>query len=208
MNDFHYLHNFPHSQACPVASWAHSRRKFDEADKAGSKKGLGLSAQFLELIGKLYKIEGKINSSCQEEKLQYRQSNAVVILEEIKAKADTEFKNVPPKSKLGEALNYLLNQWPHLTVYVTDGNLAIDNNRIENLIRPFALGRKNWLFCDTPQGANASARLYTLIMTAKLNHLNPFKYLKYIFTELPKILAGKDKNAIDKLLPWNCVLME
>jgi transposase len=107
---------------------------------------------------------------------------------------------VPPTSKTGKALVYLNNQWPSLLHYLEDGRLNIDNNPAENAIRPFVLGRKNWLFADTPAGAHASAALYSLIETAKANDLEPYQYLRHVFKELPK---AQSVSVIESLLPFN-----
>jgi transposase len=99
---------------------------------------------------------------------------------------------------LGKALQYFLNELENVRVFLNHGHLDIDNNLIENAIRPFAVGRKNWLFSDSVSGARASANLYSLVETAKANGLNPHKYLKYVFTELPKAETIKQ---IESLLP-------
>ena len=107
---------------------------------------------------------------------------------------------VPPTTATGKALNYLHNQWPKLIRYLEDGRLEIDNNRTENAIRPFVVGRKNWLFSDTVNGVKASANLYSLIETAKANGLEPYAYLRHVFTELPK---ADTVEAVEALLPGN-----
>jgi transposase len=107
---------------------------------------------------------------------------------------------VPPASTTGKALNYLHNEWDKLIHYLDDGRLEIDNNAAENAIRPFVLGRKNWLFSTTVKGMKASANLYSLIETAKANGLEPYAYLRYLFTELPK---AETVEAIEALLPGN-----
>jgi len=122
----------------------------------------------------------------------------VPVLETFKTWLDKQ--SVPPKTLLGKAINYTLSQWPRLVIYTQDGRLNIDNNAVENAIRPFAIGRKNWLFSDTQHGANASANLYSLIESAKANGLNDYGYLKFIFAELPKAQNEKD---IAALLPWH-----
>ena len=107
-----------------------------------------------------------------------------------------------PKGLLGKALAYLDKNWNKLTVYVQDGRLNIDNNPAENAIRPFVIGRKNWLFSASVKGAKASANLYSLIETAKANGLEPYAYLQHISTPLP---AAKSLEEIEALLPWNMV---
>ena len=108
-----------------------------------------------------------------------------------------------PKSLTGKALNYTQEQWPRLIHTLDDGRIEVDNNHCENAIRPFVLGRKAWLFADTPAGATASARLYSLIETAKVNGVEPYAYLKRVFEELPAAIAADDDAAITRLLPWN-----
>ena len=121
------------------------------------------------------------------------------ILAEIKIWLDSSLPQVPPTSKTGQALSYLNNQWHKLIRYCDDGRLSIDNNACENAIRPFVIGRRNWLFSDTVKGAKASANLYSLIETAKANSLEPYRYLRHVFNELPKAKSLED---IEKLLPW------
>ena len=108
---------------------------------------------------------------------------------------------VLPKSILGEAVGFCHNQWAKLTAFLMDGRLELDNNRSERAIKPFVIGRKNWLFSNTPRGAKASATIYSIIETAKENGLNPLSYLTYLFEQLPNIDL-KDPKALDLLLPW------
>jgi len=105
-----------------------------------------------------------------------------------------------PKSALGRAITYCLNQWDKLIGFLDDGRLEIDNNRSERSIKPFVIGRKNWLFANTPQGARASAMIYSIVETAKENNLNPASYLAYLFERLPNTYATE--AALDELLPW------
>lgn len=113
---------------------------------------------------------------------------------------DSAIGQVPPKTLVGKALDYLDKQWPRLIRCLNDGRIEVDNNLCENAIRPFVMGRKAWLFADTPAGADASARLYSLIETAKANGVEPYAYLARVFAELP---AAKTAAEIDALLPWN-----
>jgi transposase len=109
---------------------------------------------------------------------------------------------IPPKSPLSKAVNYTSNQWESLIVYTTDGRINIDNNAAKRMIRPFAIGRKNWLFIGSPEGAKAAAAIYSLIETSKANGLNPGTYLTHIFSQIPITNA---KNLKD-LFPWNVEL--
>ena len=189
-----------------VGCLAHARRKFDEAVKAQAKTGRGgLAKQGLELIQKIYRIERE----ARERKLdadarkQLRDHKAKPLWDELRKWLDRSIGQVPPQTLTGKALGYLDKQWPRLIRCLDDGRLEVDNNLCENSIRPFVLGRKAWLFADTPAGADASARLYSLIETAKANGLEPYAYLRHVFTELPKATTQAE---IEALLPWNVEL--
>ena len=118
---------------------------------------------------------------------------------------------VPPKSKTGQGLNYFINQEPYLKVFLEDGDVPIDNSASERAIRTFCLGKKNWMFHNTANGASASAYVYSISETAKLNNLRPYYYFKYILTELP-ILCDEKGNIepakLDYLMPWSDSLPE
>ena len=186
---------------------AHVRRKFDEALKAQgkntTKRKSSLAASALQRIQLLYTIERKAKDLEPEQRHTLRQSRVVPVLDDFRQWLDQHLPLVPPKSALGKAMNYTHKQWDKLTVYTQDGRLRIDNNLTENVIRPFVVGRKNWLFCDTVAGANASANLYSLIETAKANNTEPYTYLKTVFTELPKTTSLED---IEALLPFSPTL--
>ena len=184
-----------------VGCWAHARRKFDEAVKAqGKKKRAGRAWRALSLIQKLYRVEREARELSSEQRRAYRNEQARVVLDELRTWLDDALPHVPPTSATGKALYYLNEQWPKLIRYLEDGRLEIDNNRVENAIRPFVVGRKNWLFSDSVKGVKASANLYSLIETAKANGLEPYRYLRYMFTELPKADTVK---TIEALLPGN-----
>lgn len=127
-------------------------------------------------------------------------AGSLPILKELRAWMETTAPYVPPASLFGKALYYLNVQWPKLIRFTEDGRIPIDTNLVENAIRPFALGRRNWLFSATPKGATASARLYSLIETAKANGIEPYRYLKEVFMTLPQAKTVEDYEA---LLPWN-----
>ncbi len=184
-----------------LGCWAHARRKFVEADKvANTPKGkIGKAGVGVQLIRKLYAIEQKIQSLTPDERYRTRQQQSRPQLEKIRIWLDQSLQTTLPKSALGKALGYLRNHWDALQVYITDGRLNIDNNPVENAIRPFAVGRKNWMFSDTQAGARASALLYSLIETAKANNLEPYAYLKMLLERLPQALSLEDYEA---LLPW------
>lgn len=185
-----------------VGCWAHARRKFENAVKAqgSGKPKAGMAMQGLSYIRNLYRIEGRIKNETPENRYIIRQAEAKPMLDKIRTWLDKSLAKSPASSSVGKALNYLNNQWGTLTHYIDDGRLQIDNNRTENAIRPFVVGRKNWLFADTPKGAHASAALYSIIETAKANGLEPYRYLRHIFKELPKAVSVEQFEA---LLPWN-----
>ena len=182
---------------------AHARRKFTDALKAqGRNKKRGKAHRGLSLIRKLYRVEKQARQLKLEppERYAHRQKHALPVTIEMRNWLEDTLPQIPPSSVTGQALNYLHNEWDTLIRYLDDGRLEIDNNLAENAIRPFIVGRKNWLFSTSVQGVKASANLYSLIECAKINGLEPYAYLRYIFTELPK--AGT-VEAIEALLPGN-----
>ena len=184
-----------------VGCFAHARRKFDEALKAqGKHPVLGLAETALDHIRQLYHIERSLREAPSEVRYQGRQEQAVPLLGRLRAWLDRVLPQAPPKSLTGEALGYLHSQWPKLIRYLDDGRLEIDNNLTENAIRPFVIGRRNWLFSDTVGGAMASARLYSLIETAKANRHEPYRYLRHLFQELPQAQTPDDLRC---LLPYH-----
>ena len=186
-----------------LGCFAHARRKFVEANKTQGKKSKNAKADYaLKLIGKLYTIERELKALSAAERYQQRQLQAKPVLDKLHTWLIQTLPTIPPKTTLGKALSYLKNQWPCLVRYIDDGAYPIDNNRVENAIRPFVIGRKAWLFSNSQAGAHASAHLYSLVETAKANGIEPYAYLKQIFDRLPKALTVAD---IEALLPWNFI---
>jgi len=184
-----------------IGCFAHARRKFDEALKAqGKSTKTGKAHMGLAFIQRLYRVETQLRDRDPETRARERQRLAAPILEELHAWLQRSLPEVPPSTLTGKALAYLHTQWPRLIGYLADGRLAIDNNACERAIRPFVIGRRNWLFADTPNGAHASAALYSVIETAKANGHEPYRYLRFLFTELPK---AQSPEAIAALLPFN-----
>lgn len=187
-----------------VGCWAHARRKFTDVIKAlGSsklRKKTGLADQALDYIGKLYSIDqkAKLDGLDALGVHQRRQTMAVPVLEEFHTWLKGRSKETPPKSLIGKAISYTLNQWDRLRRYVDDGRLVPDNNMAENAIRPFVVGRKNWLFSGVAEGAKASATLYSIIETAKANGLDPYWYLRVLFDKLPLV---ETRDQMRTLLP-------
>jgi transposase len=168
-----------------MGCWAHVRRKAVEA--ANSRTKTGAAHAFVALIGKLYEVERRIRGTTPEHRHAVRLEKSQPILDEIQAWLDDKASKVLPKGLLGEAIQYTRKQWPILVTFLQDGHLELDNNLAENAIRPFAVGRKAWLFSGSPRGAEASAMLYTLVETAKANGLEPRAYLHYLFETLPTV---------------------
>lgn len=184
-----------------VGCWAHARRRFCEALEVipeAQRKG-SVAETALVYCGKLYAVEKKIKDMSFEERLKERQEHSKPLLDAFFAWAKT-LSGIAPKSKLGKAVYYLIGEEHYLRRYIEDGRLEIDNNRAERSIKPFVIGRKNWLFANTPSGAKASATVFSIIETAKENELEPCEYLRYIFTKAPNL---RDGETIDVLLPWN-----
>jgi transposase len=182
---------------------AHARRRFFEAIKAlpdAQRKSATTAHAAVRRIDKLYDIEREIRDLDNDDRTRVRQLKAMPLLNSLHEWARRIQAETLPSGKLGEALHYLLTQWPKLIRYVEDGRLAIDTNLAENAIRPFALGRRNWLFADTVKGAKASAALYSIVSSARANGLEPYAYLRRLFTELPK---AKTVEQIEALLPFN-----
>ena len=191
-----------------LGCWAHCRRYFVEAADVLPKPARTPeqpALQFVELIGKLYAVEKRArdrNLSAADRLLE-RKHHSVAVLEQIQALLLTHLHAVVPGSLLGKALHYLSAQWTKLARFVTNGSYPIDNNPCENAIRPFVVGRRNWLFSDTVGGANASANLYSLLQTCKVNGVDPYRYLLALFKALPLAKTADDYEA---LLPWRIVL--
>ncbi len=188
--------------------WSHCRRRFVDV-----LKSLGLNPKKLPskpppkaqraltaigYIKTLYAIERRIKDRPPDERLRVRQGESLPVLDKLREWLTETRPKITPSSKLGEALKYMDDHWPGLVRYCEDGRYLMDTNRIENAIRPFAIGRRNWLFSDSVAGANGSAALYSLVQTAIANGLEPYRYLRHVFTELPKAETVED---IEALLP-------
>jgi len=187
-----------------LGCWAHCRRYFNDALQALPKDKRGpeqLPAQFIELIGQLYKVEADARrDDLDANALQQRRTqHSKPVLEQIEALALQHLHGVLPGSLLGKALHYVTAQWPKLVRYADDGRYPIDNNACENAIRPFVVGRRNWLFADTVGGANASANLYSLLQTCVANGIDGYRYLRTLLVALPKAKTVED---FESLLPW------
>jgi transposase len=183
---------------------AHARRRFDAAVKA-SQRGSDAQARIgWEFIRELYRIErplwDKEHPCTPHQRLQIRAEHSAPVVEKFHAWLEAIAPQVLPQSLLGKAVYYTLGQWTKLTKFLQHGEVPLDNNRCENAIRPFVIGRKGWLFSDTVKGAVASANLYSLVETAKANSVEPHAYLSLLFSQLPDAKTVED---FETLLPWN-----
>ena len=158
-------------------------------------------------IRKLYHLEDELRSEnlASDEFLKTRKARAGPILENFKDWLEKRAEEVPPSRLLGKAVHYSLNQWGKMTAYLESPDLTPDNNACENAIRPFVLGRKNWLFCQSPEGAKSSCGIYSLIETAKQNGYVAAHYLTALFEKAPYASTREDW---EKLLPWNIFITE
>jgi len=183
--------------------WAHARRKYADAMPKDLKSTEAtLVKQGLEFCNKLFKFEDKLKSLAPEERKEQRFLLEKPVLEAYWSWVETTLATIPPKSKFGQALQYSLNQKTGLMNYLMDGHCQISNNTAENSIRPFTVGRKNWLFSGSPKGAASSAAVYSIVETAKANGLNPHKYLQKLLEELPRMKEPTETN-LELIMPWN-----
>lgn len=189
-----------------IGRWDHARRKFVEATKAAKPQGKGEPTNVskagvaLSHINKLYAIERKIKELSVSERYRIRQDLSVPALKTLKAWLETNEGKVAKGTLTRTAMDYTMNQWPTLVGYCERGDLQISNVLAKNAIRPFALGRKAWLFADTSQGARASATCYSLVETAKANSIEPSIYIEHV---LARIAEADTLENLEALLPWN-----
>ena len=174
---------------------AHARRKFDEA----KDNDLARASYVLTEMQKLYALErlGKESELSDDELYQLRQKEAIPVLNDLKQWMLENYKAVLPQSAIGQAIYYSLQRWDKLSIYTTDARLRIDNNLVENAIRPVAIGRKNYLFAGSHNGARRAAMLYSFLGTCKMNHINPFEWLRDVLIKIPE----HPVNKIEQLLP-------
>jgi transposase len=188
-----------------VGCWAHARRKFDEALKVlpnDSRLGTVTATEGLRFCNQLFGIERDLSEAGPEERYKARLERSRPVLDAFAAWRVSQTPKVLPQSALGQAIKYCQSQWSKLEAFLLDGRLELDNNRSERSIKPFVIGRKGWLFSNTPRGAKASAVVYSIVETAKENGLIPFEYLRYLFEKLPNLGDGD----LDELLPWSTSL--
>ena len=179
-------------QAC----WAHARRKFFDLDN-GTPKGHPVAADILSRIARLYEIEARGRACASEERKALREQEAIPELQSLHEKLTGIRQKAAPGYGLAKASDYLLRRWPSFVRYAQTGDLPIDNNPIENAIRPIAIGKKNWLFAGSERAGKRAAAIQSLLATAKINGLEPAAWLKSTLEKLPTC----PNSRIDELLP-------
>lgn len=190
--------------------WVHARRRFDEATKVIPKASRKESMAYLVMkqIQAIYREEGKLKDLTCEERLKQRQVIIKPLVDALFMYLKQHETEVPKNGKLRDAFRYTLNQESYLTVFLTEGDVPMDNNASERAIRGFCIGKKNWQVIDTIRGAKSSAIIYSLAETAKANNLKPYEYFEHLLTEIPKHMGETDKSFLDDLLPWSAALPE
>lgn len=185
--------------------WVHSRRRFDEAQNVLPKAARKESMAYLIMkqIQAIYREEGKLKDLSSEERLKQRQVVIKPLVDALFVYLKQHEHEVPANGKLREAFTYALNQERYLKVFLTDGEVPIDNNASERAIRGFCIGKKNWEVIDTIKGATSSAIIYSIAETAKANNLKPYEYFEFLLTEIPKHMDDTDRSFLKNLLPWS-----
>lgn len=193
--------------------WAHARRSFTDALKVLKKGGYSkktirnsVAYQALERISSLYALEEQWKDLSPEERYSRRQELSKPLVEAYFAWVKTVDPSTIISENTRKGLQYSINQEKYLKVFLENGAVPIDNSACERAIRPFCVGRANWHIIDTVHGAQASAIVYSIVETAKANHLKPYEYLKFLLTEVPKHMDDTDDSFLDDLLPWAVTL--
>ena len=187
--------------AVRIGCWAHARRKFTDCLPKGIKTEDARAEKALELIGKLFAVDEGLVELPAEQRYEKKQEILKPVLDEYWDFVESIY--AASGSNLAKAVTYSLNQKKHLNNVLLNGELELTNNRAERAVKPFVIGRKNWLFSDTDKGADASARCYSIIESANLNDLNVFGYLSYLLTELLKLGDEPTDEQLDYLMPWS-----
>lgn len=190
--------------------WVHARRRFEEALTVIPKEARKESVAYLVMkqIQAIYREEGRLKDLSSEERLKQRQLIIKPLVDALFVYLKQHNGEIATKGKLSEAFTYLLNQEKYLRVFLTDGDVPMDNNASERAIRGFCIGKKNWEVIDTINGAKTSAVIYSIAETAKANNLKPYEYFEYLLTEIPKHMDKTDRSFLDDLLPWSPNLPE
>ena len=191
---FHHLYDT--GRIREAACWAHARRKFHDIHAAHPSP---TTTGALDRIGALYGVEAQVRGKPPDERKAIRQARAAPLLAEVRTWMEKTLRSLSPKSETAEAIRYALSRWHALTRYLDDGHIEIDNSAAERALRAVALGRKNYLFCGSDGGGESAAAIYTLLGTARLNDVDPERWLREVLARI----ADHPRSRIDELLPWN-----
>ena len=188
--------------------WVHTLRKYKDAIKSMDKSGLNtaagtLAAQAIGMIQTMMHKDNQLEGLSPEERYEQRKEKIAPLVDEYFEWVKESRPKVTRQSKTGKAFTYSVEQEQYLREFLTDGNIPMENNAAERAIRPFTIGRKNWVMCDTIHGAEDSAIIYSITETAKANDLKPYEYLKHLLTEIPKHMDDTDMDFLEDLLPWS-----
>lgn len=208
---YHKLADERPDQITACGCWAHCRRKFAQIIKSSNgsekkKEKYKLAAYAVKQISNIYHLDNQLSDMQPKERKKERELTIKPIVEAFFAWAKKHYSEVPPKSNIGKALDYAINQESYLKQFLYDPEVPLDNNSAERAIRPFVIGKNNWHMIDTIPGAEASAIIYSIAETAKANHLKPYEYFRYVLTEIPKHMDDKDLSFLEELLPWSASL--
>ena len=202
---YHTLENREDTDFKVAGCWAHARRRFDEALKALPKEQQKDTIAYFALkqIQAIYREENKLEGMSAQDRLKNRQLTVKPLVNAYFTWVKKNVLVVAAKSKTANGLTYSINQETYLRTFLEDGEVPMDNNAAEQSIRPFCIGKKNWVMIDTIAGAESSAMIYSIAETAKANHLKPYNYFEYLLTEIPKHMDDRDNHFCEDLLPWS-----
>ena len=191
--------------------WVHLKRKYTDAVKAMSKTGADtvaetLSGQAIKMIQNIFHEDNKLEKMEPGDRQKRREEEIRPLVDEFFAWVKEHRDEVTRKSVTGRAFTYTIEQEDYLRTFLSDGRVPMDNNAAERAIRPFCIGKKNWVMCDTIHGAKDSAIVYSLTETAKANDLKPYEYLDHLLTVIPQHMDDTDLSFLDDLLPWSAAL--
>ena len=199
-NKLYVSEDNPDASVEEAACWAHTRRKFYDIAAYNEKANIAFAV--IDKIAEIYQVEGKIRGMPPDFRLKARQKESVKLVDELFAGFKKAYKQLPKKSSTAQAIAYALGNEVALRRFLDNGIIEIDNNAAERALRSVAVGRKNWLFAGSNKGGETAAIIYTLIETAKLNDINPVKYLHKVFD----VIQDYKANHLQDLLPWNIKL--
>ena len=205
---YHKLARLRGSDLMIAGCWVHMNRKFKDALKGMGKSGQNTAAgsiagEAVKRIGEIFDLDNKLNEMTSEKRLHIRKEKLEPLVDDFFSWINGHRRDVTPKSLTGKAITYALNQEEYLRVFLSDGDVPMENNAAERAIRPFCIGKKNWIMSDTVHGAQASGMIYSIVETAKANSLKPYEYMRHLLEEMPEHMDDSNLNFLDDLMPWS-----